>query len=210
MAPLVVICALAGRLFPQVEAAVKTQWPAYAVHLDDPHPLASYADFVRTAWTGWGDLVIVEGDCIPPPGSIPALLDCPEPWCTHASWVGDHYLDDTLGLVKFSAQLQQDQPYLADQALSKLPFRGQRHNRGLEGFTPRPYLGVVRVEPSVAAIWPELPYYSAQRAEQPGTTAHPKAIDMRLSYELAKLRVQPHVHRPASKHLRYPNDPTSW
>ena len=208
--PLVVICALKGRLFPGVVDAVARQWPNYAVHLDEPHPLATYADFMRTIWTGWGDVVVIEGDCIPPPGAIPALLACAEPWCSHPSWVGDHYLDDTLGLVKFSAALQEARPRLADQALAKPEFRRQRHNRGLEHFEPAQFLGVVRIEPSISRVWPELPCWAAQRAEQPGTTAHPKAIDMRLAYELTKARVPLHVHRPPGKHLRYPNDPTDW
>lgn len=208
--PLVVICALRGRLFPQVVQAVAEQWPDYAIHLDNPHPLCSYADFVRTAWAGLGDLVIVEGDVIPPPGSIARLLACERAWCSHPSWVGDHYLDNTLGLVRFSQSLQEVLPRLADQALAREPFRGQTHNRGLSDFVPAPHLGPVVVEASVARVWPELQGRAWERALERGTTAHPKAIDMRLDYELRKARVEVHVHHPPSKHLRYANDPTRW
>jgi hypothetical protein len=208
--PLVVICALRGRLFPEVVEAVAEQWPDYAIHLDNRHPLASYADFMRTVWAGLGDLVIVEGDCVPPPGSIRALIDCPRQWCSHPSWVGDHYLDNTLGLARFSQSLQEVLPRLADVALAQEPFKGNRHNRGLEEFMAERYLGPVVVEASVAKVWPELQGRAWERALERGTTAHPKAIDMRLSYELTKARVLLHVHEPPSKHLRYPNDPTDW
>lgn len=210
MRPLVVICALEGRLFPEVEAAVAGQWPAYAVHLDQPYPLRTYADFVRTAWAGLGDLVIVEGDCIPPPDAIARLLDCERPWCSHPSWVGDRYLDNTLGLAKFSQGLQEVLPHLAEHALAKEEWRGNNWNRGLEAYKPSPYLGVVPVEASILAVWPELEGLAWERRLERGTTAHPKAIDMRLDYELAKARVGLHVHQPPSKHLRYANDPTDW
>src|SRR6266704_1510216 len=151
--PLVVICALKGRLFPEVEAAVAEQWPDYAIHLDEPHPLASYADFVRTVWAGPGDLVLVEGDSVPPAGSIARLLECERPWCSHPSWVGERYLDDTLGLVKFSLGLRQVLPKLADQALARGIWRGQSHNRGLTDFQPKLHLGVVPLEASVLRVW---------------------------------------------------------
>ena len=210
MAPLVVICALRGRLFPQVEQAVSEQWPDYAVHLDEPHPLCTYADFVRVAWRGPDHLVIIEGDCIPPPDAITRLLDCERPWCSHPSWVGDRYLDNTLGLVKFSLGLRETLPLLAERALTGQGWRWGPRNRGLENFKPRPRLGVVAVDDSVLGVWPELAGIAHEMAAEPGTDAHPKAIDMRLDYELSKARVGLHVHQPASKHLRYANDPTSW
>lgn len=207
--PLVVICALKGRLFPEVEAAVAEQFPGYAVHLDEPYPLCTYADFVRTVWAGLGDLVIVEGDVIPPPGSLAGLLACGELWCSHPSWVGDRYLDDTLGLVKFSRRLQANHPWLADIALTRGLWRRNRYNRGLEDFEPRRHLGYVQIEPMVARVWPELVRRAMARVYEEGTTAHPKAIDMRLSYELGKARVPLHVHQPPAEHLRYANDPAT-
>lgn len=211
--PLVVICALRGRLFPEVEAAVGEQYPDYAIHTDEPYPLCTYADFVRTIWAGLGDLVIVEGDSIPPPGSISRLLECDHPWCAHPSWVGDRYLNDTLGLVRFSQGLQETLPKFADSALAKPMFRSQRHNRGLEDFNPRAYLGEVEIEDSVLRVWPELVGRSRERALEPGTTAHPKAIDMRLGQDLRARGVRLHVHEPPAPHLRYLNDPawlTKW
>ena len=207
MAPLVVICALRGRLFPQVEAAVAAQWRAYAVHIDEPYPLCTYADFVRVAWRGPDDLVIVEGDVIPPTGSIQALLDCPRPWCSHPSWVGDRYLDNTLGLVKFSFGLREVLPQLAEWALTGQSWRWGPRNRGLEDFRPREHLGEIGVDASVLGVWPELAGIAHEMARHPGTDAHPKAIDMRLNYELAKARVGLHVHQPPAPHLRYGNDP---
>lgn len=205
--PLVAICALRGRLFPEVEAAVAEQWPGYAIHLDDPFPLASYPDFVRTIWAGIGDFVIVEGDCIPPPGSIARLLECPWPWCSHPSWVGDRYLDNTLGLAKFSRQLQERVPYLAEHALAREPFRRQSHNRGLGDYLPADNLGLVPLDPSILRVWPELAGVAEVNASRRGTTAHPKAIDMRLDYELGKAQIGLHVHQPPGVHLRYANDP---
>lgn len=207
--PLVVICALRDRLFAQVRAAVLTQWPEYAVHLDEPYPLRTYADFVRTVWAGLGDLVIVEGDVVPPAGSIEALLTCPHPWCSHPSWVGDKFLDNTLGLVKFSESLQLAHPFLADNALAREQWRGNDWNRGLESYRPAKHLGYVDVGSSVLAVWPELSRRAMARVFERGTTAHPKAIDMRLDYELGKAKVRVHVHQPAAEHLRYPNDPAT-
>lgn len=207
MAPLVVVCALRGRLFGEVIEALEAQWPAYAVHLDEPHPLASYADFVRVAWKGPDDLVIVEGDSIPPEGSIARLLECPEPWCSHPSWVGDRYLDNTLGLVKFSYGLRSTLPYLAEIALTVGSYRIGGRNRGLGDFEPARHLGLVEIEPSVAKVWPELREAAYEMRLNPGTSAHPKAIDMRLVYELLKAKIRVHVHQPPAPHLRYANDP---
>lgn len=207
--PLVVACALRGRLFVEVVASLITQWPEFAVHTDDPHPLASYADFVRVAWRGPGDLVIVEGDSVPPPGSILGLLECEHPWCSHPSWVGDRYLDNTLGLVKFSAGLRETLPNLAEIALTTGQYRLGGRNRGLGDFRPQVHLGVVEIEPSVAKVWPELVGIAQEMRLNPGTSAHPKAIDMRLAYELAKARVSVHVHQPPAPHLRYASDP-AW
>lgn len=206
-APLVVLCGLAGRIFPEARQALAAQWPHYSVHLDQPYPLCTYADFVRVAWRGPGHLLIVEGDVVATEGSIQRLLDCPRPWCSHPSWVGDRYLDDTLGLVKFSAGLREVLPNLAEWALTGQRWRFQVRNRGLEAFTPRQRLGLVPVDDSVLAVWPELAGVAADLAMQPGTDAHPKAIDMRLAYELTKARVGLHVHRPPAPHLRYANDP---
>lgn len=205
--PLVVICHLAGRLFHEVEAALAAQYPAYAVHTDQPYPLCTYADFMRVAWRGPGDLVIVEGDSVPPAGSIARLLECGRPWCSHPSWVGDRYLSDTLGLVKFSAGLREVLPHLAEWALTGQRWRWGPRNRGLENFQPRPHLGEVPIDDSVLRVWPELAGIAHEMALEPGTDAHPKAIDMRLGYELAKARVGLHVHQPPAPHLRYPNDP---
>lgn len=188
---------------------VAEQWPDYATHMDEPYPLCTYADFVRVAWRGPGDLVIVEGDVVPPPGAIEALLDCERPWCSHPSWVGDRYLDDTLGLVKFSAGLREVLPRLAESALTGQGWRWGPRNRGLEDFRPRKHLGVVPLDDSVLGVWPELAGTASEMAYEPGTDAHPKAIDMRLAYELSKARVALHVHQPPARHLRYENDPTS-
>lgn len=202
--PLVVICALRGRLFHEVERAVAEQWPDYAVHLDEPHPLRTYADFFRSVWAGLGDLVVVEGDSIPPPGAIRQLLDCPRDWCTHESWVGDRYLDNTLGLVKFSQLLQLQEPGLADKALSAPWLPGQHWDRGLGMTAPQKHLGEVPLEESVLRVWPELGPRAHERAMEPGTTIHPKAIDMALDKEFRRLKLPPHVHQPPAPHLRYP------
>lgn len=201
------ICALRGRLFPEVEAATAEQHPDYALHLDEPYPLCTYADFMRVAWKGPGDLVIVEGDSIPPEGAIPALLGCPRPWCSHPSWVGDRYLDNTLGLVKFSAGLRETLPQLAEWALTGQRWRWGPRNRGLEDFNPAQHLGQVKIDESVLRVWPSLAEIVYEMALNPGTDAHPKAIDMRLAYELTKARIGLHVHQPPALHLRYANDP---
>ena len=77
----------------------------------------------------------------------------------------------------------------------------------MESYRPNPHLGEIALAPSVLRVWPELAGIAHEMALERGTTAHPKAIDMRLDYELAKARVSLHVHQPPALHLRYANDP---
>ena len=205
--PLVVICALRGRLFSDVVESTGEQWPGFAVHLDEPAPLRTYADFWRTVWQGIGDIVCVEGDSIPPPGSIKALLDCPQSWCTHESWVGDRYLANTLGLAKFSAALQGAFPMLAHSALSRPHSSTSKHDRGLGMTKPEVFLGVVPVDRSVLRTWPELAEIAERQRFLPGSTIHPKAVDMALDRSLTINGFRPHMHTPPAPHLRYENDP---
>jgi hypothetical protein len=46
----------------------------------DPY---DYGLYFTTLWASGLPFVIVEHDIIPWPGSVQALIDCPEPWCTH-------------------------------------------------------------------------------------------------------------------------------
>lgn len=110
--PLVVICELSGRHFPEVEAEVWRQHPGYHLHVDQPWPQDTYARYLTEEWTIPGDLVVIEGDVLPAPRSIQALLDCPRDWCLHRLWLADHYADITLGLCKFSAHLKRAMPWL--------------------------------------------------------------------------------------------------
>ena len=107
-----------------METAVAAQWEAYQVHWDEPQDPTTYARFFVRTWPWPEALVVVEGDSVPPPGSIEALVDCPEPWCAHPSWVGDRYLRETLGLVKFSRELQRRHPGAALEAMTRGRFDG--------------------------------------------------------------------------------------
>lgn len=117
--PLVVLCQLEGREFPEVEAELREQWPAFARYLGRVLDQDSYARSVCQWWDAGRELVIVEGDSLPPPGSVAALLHCPAEWCAHPSWVGRAYLPDTLGLARFSGRLTRRLPELAWQALHR-------------------------------------------------------------------------------------------
>lgn len=51
-------------------------------------------------WAGGEPFVICEWDIIPWPGALTALLDCPEPWCTHRYPVGAN-LTTSFGIGKY-------------------------------------------------------------------------------------------------------------
>ena len=102
---------------PEATAALKQQWPDYEEWILSPHLPFDYATYIREAWQGLEDLVIVEHDVIPPPCAVPALLACAAEWCSHPVSLGNHYSSHTLGLVRFSCSLQRRHPDLAAQAL---------------------------------------------------------------------------------------------
>lgn len=205
--PLVVICARQDRLFPEVESAVREQYADYAVHFDDPFPSRSYPDFIRAAWAGLGDLVIIEGDVLPPPGAIATLLACPGEWCQHELWLGDHFVDINLGLVKFSQRLQQHYPRLPDDALTRQSPRPYGWRKDPAWLEPNKHLGVVPIDKSVLRVWPEMGPQAAERASLPGSTCDPRGIDIRLYYGLTVRGARRHMHNPPPDHLRYPPVP---
>lgn len=140
---------------------------------------------------------------VPPPGAIQALLDCPQPWCSHLCWIGERYDALTLGLVKWSAAFQRQWPKLVDIALTGQRRGGDTYIRGLEEFRPKKHLGYVAIPSNVLRVWPELQARALSRVFEPGTSAHPRALDMYFAYEFAKARVEVHVHQPPAIHLRY-------
>lgn len=77
-----------------------------------------YAEQLIIATYHQGPLVLVEHDVVPPPGSIQALFECPEPWCGHAVELRGGPRCYTLSLVKFSAALLERDGYRLRLALS--------------------------------------------------------------------------------------------
>lgn len=98
-----------------VVAHMDNEWPAAEYHLTTRRYAFSYADVLRKLWRRPEcDLVIVEQDVIPPVDALHNLFECENRWCTHPHWTGEHHQLDSLGLVKFSWQLRESLPMLAD------------------------------------------------------------------------------------------------
>ena len=113
----VILALVEGVDYPEVQEELRRQWPDHSLWNVDPARVMDYGHWLREEWTGADHLVIVEHDVVPPPCSINALLQCSADWCAHPIWLGDHFSERTLGLVKFSRRLQQRWPGLLKLAL---------------------------------------------------------------------------------------------
>lgn len=71
-----------------------------------------YARVLSALWRASESFVLVEGDVVPWPGAVRALLDCPEPWCGHNYPIASGFNCGTLGCVKFGAALMRQWPSL--------------------------------------------------------------------------------------------------
>ncbi len=91
--------------------------PTY-VALDPADPYA-YGRLVLWLWSARCTFVIIEQDMVPPVGAIRGLLDCPEPWCTHAYLVSGHRVERCLGVAKLSAALTTEHPELVRRVLCR-------------------------------------------------------------------------------------------
>lgn len=115
--PTVCVPYVRGMLRTETHGRVTRQFPtAELVELPTGSPTA-YAKLLVQLWARPGDLVVVEQDVLPPPGSISRLLRCRKPWCTHAYEGKYSELDDMLGLARFSAGLKTLHPDGMEQAL---------------------------------------------------------------------------------------------
>lgn len=99
----------ASAVLDQVPSAVFAEIPA-----DSP---TSYAALLLHLWELPGDVVIVEQDVVPPPGSIGELLACASGWCTHGMLHGTVIHTDLLGLAKFGHNLKTFCPRFMECAL---------------------------------------------------------------------------------------------
>jgi hypothetical protein len=45
--------------------------------------LYGYAKYFRDRWNDGQGFINIEHDCVPWPGAIEAIRDCPEPWCSY-------------------------------------------------------------------------------------------------------------------------------
>lgn len=115
----VVIIAVDGGLRPETLAAVEEQFPAVELAIQGRGERFALADDLRRLWREPGDLVVVEQDNIPPPGSIRRLLECPRGWCGHLGPCGGRLQPMTHQLVKWSESYRRRFPDAADVALGR-------------------------------------------------------------------------------------------
>lgn len=199
--PIVAYCFCVGQSRPHALEEIHQQWGTVELTPQRPGHDYDYADDLRRLWRASGELVIIEQDVVPPPGSIRALIECPEPWCSHPHWVLSQYMTDSLGLTHFSQALRLRYPWLADVALAPLDHRAltrlgwtnldpDSNQATLERRGPR---ACVRQDSTVPADWWDL-------RSRP-STVHWRVCDTHLSRQLHGLLGQPHVHQPATGHL---------
>lgn len=119
---MIALCHLEGRLFAPVLREVLRQAPGLRTLTQPQGDEGAYCQDLLELWLRGGDLLIVEGDVLPPAGAIAGLLACPRPWCAHAVWTGQRYDPYTLGLVRFAAEVTYQQQY----ALAAWTYGGER------------------------------------------------------------------------------------
>lgn len=106
-------------LYHETERAVERQTHGACFELTPRLNPFAYADILRAHWRVPGDLVIVEQDVVPPPGSIYRLVSCTEPWCSLLVWYGNGYIATSFGCCKLGHELRAVMPYLADAVYGK-------------------------------------------------------------------------------------------
>ena len=122
--PRVVVPYVLGMVRDETIAELDRQWAGVLPVRIDPADDYAYGELVADLWAQASTLVICEQDVVPPPGSIAALIDCPQQWCVHEMPFEGRRLAPTLCLAKFAGSLMAARPRLARQALSK--HTGQR------------------------------------------------------------------------------------
>lgn len=161
----------------------------------------SYATLIRRAWRSTGDLVVIEGDVLPNPGSVRDVLHCPEPWCVHQIWLGDHWAVDTLGFVKFSAQLRADNAALIDRVCAP---QDPRYwvRRGWTRLPADCSVDTLNNAGKRATLRPGAPASaaSADPARRP-TTHDWLALDVDIYRQLLGSGATPHVHHDRPTHM---------
>jgi len=87
----------------QTEAAIQLQWPAttyITTHTTDPF---AYGSVLRHLWRQRGELVVIEQDVVPPPGSIHRMLTCARGVCTMPIRLHNSVSSLTFGMIHFGA-----------------------------------------------------------------------------------------------------------
>lgn len=106
-----------------VVATVREQGGAVELHenpSDDPY---AWGRFWRERWRDDADLIVVEGDKVPPPAALVRFESCRHLWCLHAHRTGPTVQRAAIGCVRFRRRLLREQPRLADLALGPTPRR---------------------------------------------------------------------------------------
>lgn len=181
-----------------------------AVHWQDPMAIFRetperqpfvYGDWLRAMWTGGTGFIWIEQDVVPPDGSIQAMRDCPEPWCTHGHWTGDRHDPQTFGFVKFSAGFCQNFPRLADIVCTP-PDPRYWVRRGWTNLDRRVPPSVLNGAGRRACLRVDAPAMYAANDPSKRPTSHGwLSLDTTMARALTSLGFEPHVHEPPHEHL---------
>lgn len=169
----------------------------------------AYADLLRRLWRERGDLVVVEHDVIPPADAIAHLVACRQPWCTHPHWVSTKYVDDSLGLARFSSELRRAAPDLADRALARADHRVYTR-LGLTHVPAGASPATLDRDGVRACLRPDAAFpLGSDGRPRPPSTVDWTWCDTALARLLRHVGIHPHVHQPATTHLHdYQRDVT--
>lgn len=200
-APVVVVPYPECGLMMDAKDMMLSQWPATEFRLTSRRDPFAYASLLRDLWREAGDLVICEGDVVPPPGAIAQLLSCSDDWCTHPHWVGERYALDTFGLVKFSADLRRQLPNLAD-IIAARPDPRYWVRRGWTRIPRDCATAVLNGPGRKATLRPDAPAeaHIADYRYRP-TTHDWIGLDTSMSKVLQGCGASPHVHLQPTRHL---------
>lgn len=62
----------------------------------------NYGAMFALTWDLGHPFIVVEHDIVPWPGALRGLLECPEPWCTHAYPLGVGNVTTSFGIGKYT------------------------------------------------------------------------------------------------------------
>lgn len=189
----------------------------------------SYSDALRRWWREGTGFIIIEHRAMPPPGAISEYLECPYPLCSRPHNCRRDGVMGSLACIKFSTELVQSYPDLADRSLARRvhdlwwrwgflqnrPYTpGTTAPRDIRSACIRPEV-VERYGPWPGPSWPTTQAYSAssvdhltydvERRPWPSTIPWPHG-DFALGGALERRCIGTHYHDTPSQCIPDPDE----